>query len=312
MDADSFTYFPDYQRELKTEWIYSSLGSFTATIRSIQFGDDVGTRHRLHLSKSTDPAHYFGLNRLHSQFVEPLHGCPMASDAVANSWAEWESWGKSHNVDHIIVRGNSEGHWVATGFASDQEPVHFGGLSTLTETINGIHYEWPVDSFFQANIPLLSQLTQTVVDLLNPQADEIGLDLCCGVGLFGLPLARQSRSVRGVETSPQSVQFATSNAVKNQITNFLAICQSIDELSITDFDATFAVVDPPRTGLGTRLCDRLNVSSLQRIVYVSCNPDTMARDLDTLTQAFEVTEIIPYDMFPNTIHCEVVALLHRK
>jgi 23S rRNA (uracil747-C5)-methyltransferase len=142
------------------------------------------------------------------------------------------------------------------------------------------------------------------------------LDLFCGVGGFGLSVAPYCTSVVGIELSQDAVEAATANAGRNQISNVQFYRG--DLLDIPTFHNSYTecdtiIVNPPRRGLGSELCEQLTKrESLENIIYSSCNPETLAKDLELLSQRFIVKNVRAFDMFPLTHHCEVVAVLGRK
>jgi 23S rRNA (uracil1939-C5)-methyltransferase len=148
--------------------------------------------------------------------------------------------------------------------------------------------------------------------------DETVYDLYCGIGTIGLLLARDSLTVWGIEASEESVACALENAELNGIGNaaFFAgnVGQSLAELRQRSGDPDVVVVDPPRAGLAGKALKRLGEIGAPRIVYVSCNPTTLAGDVKRLRgdYGYELRRAKPVDMFPHTPHIETVALLLRS
>ena len=147
--------------------------------------------------------------------------------------------------------------------------------------------------------------------------EETVCDLFCGIGTIGLTLAKQARSVWGIEISEESVAGALENAERNAVGNiaFFAgdVGQVIRELKERSGPPDVVVVDPPRAGLADKVVRRLIECEAPRIVYVSCNPTTLAGDFTQLHEqaGYELVRAQPVDMFPHTPHVECVALLER-
>ncbi|MDR0723695.1 MAG: 23S rRNA (uracil(1939)-C(5))-methyltransferase RlmD [Endomicrobium sp.] len=168
-------------------------------------------------------------------------------------------------------------------------------------------------SFFQTNSKGTEILYNQVLRLLKPSKQYTLLDLYCGTGSIGLSLAYSVKKVLGVEAIPQAIENAKENAVINNISNaqfFVASCQ--DWVNNTmEYKIDLIVVDPPRAGLTENVIDFLLSSKAKRIVYVSCNPSTLARDLQIIIKngRYMPTEIVPVDVFAHTSHVETIVSL---
>lgn len=208
-----------------------------------------------------------------------------------------------------------------------------GGLETVEKiwppnTEARLHYKipsfdlemafHPMD-FIQVNKDINLKLINLVVALLDPQPSDEILDLFCGIGNFSLPLALGSARVLGIEGSSASVQRATENAQRNSVTN--ADFKEADLIAENDsriwtedfFNTSFnkALLDPPRSGAWF-VVQQLTRSNVNKIVYVSCNPVTLARDSLHLVEAgFRLSKVGVIDMFPHTNHVESIALFER-
>lgn len=145
---------------------------------------------------------------------------------------------------------------------------------------------------------------------------ETVLDLYCGIGSIALYLADLAKEVIGIEYNKDSVTAAIENAQINRIENarfFQGDAVSLFPKLVKDgYSFDVLVVDPPRTGLGEDLIRLLIDSKIKRIVYVSCNPATLAKDLNQLTTTYKINHMIPLDMFPQTAHVETITLLCLK
>jgi len=188
---------------------------------------------------------------------------------------------------------------------------HLHGKKTLTEEMCGLKFEILPQAFFQPNTLQAEKLYKTVAGLGEIKAKHIVFDLFCGTGTIGMTLASEAKFVFGADTNKSAIQNAEQNAKSNNIQNieFFAgdAYKIIKEL---DIKPDIVVVDPPRSGLSKKLTEKLAKLKPKRIIYVSCNPTTQARDLKTLKKShykLEVTQ--PVDMAPHTYHIETVAKL---
>lgn len=168
--------------------------------------------------------------------------------------------------------------------------------------------------FFQVNPIMTEILLAKVKEYLNLQGREKVLDAYCGVGSIALNIAAQAAKVIGIEANEQAVEDARHNAELNHIDNceFIAgLCEEVLKDRKYEFDAV--VLDPPRAGLKKEVIQALIEAEPERIVYVSCNPSTLARDLKLLTaDKYSVSQIQPLDMFPRTSHVETICLMSKK
>jgi 23S rRNA (uracil-5-)-methyltransferase RumA len=190
------------------------------------------------------------------------------------------------------------------------------GESFVTEKLNICNKDYFFNisplSFFQTNSKGTEILYNEVVRLLNPSMDDILLDMYCGVGTIGISLACSVKKVIGVEHMRQAIADAEENALINNIYNiefYVSSAENWVKENNISFDAI--VVDPSRSGLAVDVIGFLLESKAKRIVYISCNPSTLARDLQVIIESakYKIKEIVPIDMFPQTYHIEVVVLL---
>jgi len=193
---------------------------------------------------------------------------------------------------------------------SDGVHVNLIGHNHITETVAGHTYRISAPSFFQVNTPQAAQLVRLVTEYLDLQGDEAVLDAYCGVGLFTTHLAERAGLVIGVEQSPAAVADLLENTAEQDNVD---VIEGPVEAVLPDLDIPFdaAVVDPPRAGLDRFALDALVERRPARLVYVSCDPATLARDAQRLVRGgYSLVQVQPVDMFPQTHHVESVALFH--
>ena len=224
------------------------------------------------------------------------------------------------NVKEINTIVNSiSGRKAQVAFAEESYVLH--GSGSMTEKLRsstGKEYVFDIspNSFFQTNIFQCEKLFDTAVGFAEiTKADNV-LDLYCGTGAISFFLSEKAGSVTGVELVEDSVNDARKNAEHNGIRNCTFTASDIkDYLEATEMQKDFSVVvlDPPRSGLHPKICEILSVASFRKIVYVSCNPHTQARDLQLICAKgnFAIDRVQPVDMFPHTIHVENVVSLRK-
>jgi 23S rRNA (uracil1939-C5)-methyltransferase len=192
------------------------------------------------------------------------------------------------------------------------------GEEAIEEELCGLRVRVRPNAFLQTNTKMAERLYELARQYASLTGEETVYDLYCGIGTIGLLLARDALTVWGVELSEESVACALENAELNGIGNvaFFAgnVGQSLEELHGRTGDPDVVVVDPPRAGLAGKALKRLGEIGAPRIVYVSCNPTTLAGDTKRLRAdyGYELRRAKPVDMFPHTPHVETVALLERK
>lgn len=171
-------------------------------------------------------------------------------------------------------------------------------------------------TFYQVNAKQTEVLYQTAIDLLNLKKTDVVLDAYAGVGTIGISLASKVKEVLSVEINPDSVKNAKKNAQINQISNIDFVCEDaskyIEFMQNEKIKLDAIVVDPPRAGLDKPFVDALNQIRVKKLVYISCDPTTLARDLKQLSYRYDIKSVQPVDMFSQTYHIENVCLLTAK
>jgi 23S rRNA (uracil1939-C5)-methyltransferase len=194
---------------------------------------------------------------------------------------------------------------------------HLWGEEWIEEELSGLRFRVRPNAFLQTNTSMAEKLYALAREAAQLTGGETVWDLYCGIGTIGLSMAPKALTVWGIEVSEESVACALENAELNGITNaaFFAgnVGQVVEELLERSGAPDVVVVDPPRAGLAGKALRRLGAIEAPRIVYVSCNPTTLASDVKVLRgeHGYELLRVTPVDMFPHTPHVENVALLER-
>lgn len=189
------------------------------------------------------------------------------------------------------------------------------GRDYLMDTLCGLTFKLSVPSFFQVNRPQAEVLYALAADFAGLTGAETLLDLYCGTGTIGLIVAAKAREVIGVEVVPQAIADARENAARNGVANARYLCADAGaaaaQLAQEGVRPDVVVVDPPRKGLAPQVIDTLLAMAPERMVYVSCDCATLARDLKLLCRDYALKRAEAVDMFPRTHHVETVALLEK-
>ena len=189
------------------------------------------------------------------------------------------------------------------------------GRDFIEESFLGLSLKITASSFFQVNTAAAELLCKKTVEFINPGPNEYGVDLYCGTGIFGMAIAKLHSDVfvTGVEINKNAVADAKENAVANGLSNVGFFCgDSADFAKNTYGSIDFALIDPPRAGCSDKMVQALCKLKPKKIVYVSCDPGTLGRDLKKLLEKdYKLEKVAACDMFPRTKHVEAVALLSK-
>ncbi|WP_425541818.1 23S rRNA (uracil(1939)-C(5))-methyltransferase RlmD [Bacillus carboniphilus] len=195
-----------------------------------------------------------------------------------------------------------------------EESYTLAGRDFIYDEMDGYRFRLWFDTFFQTNPTQAQKLVDLAIEMGQPKKTEKMIDLFCGVGTFSLPFASRVGELVGIEIVETSIESAKRNAEDNGISNasFLAkdARKGIDQVLETFGSPELLMLDPPRSGAGGKVMRRIGRAKPERIVYVSCNPDTFATDIKELEQfGYKLHVVQPVDLFPHTVHVECVALL---
>lgn len=189
------------------------------------------------------------------------------------------------------------------------------GEGVLIEEFDGFTFQISPTSFFQINYDINSKMLKHILDYLKTKKtnDKNLLDLYCGVGLFSIYFSPLFKDVKGVEFSKSSIKAANANKNINFLKNITFYVEdAIKFLKKSKNNFDYIIIDPPRAGLGKNGVELLSKKVNNSLIYISCDPSTLARDLKELTEkGFKIKSIKPFDMFPNTYHVENVAILEK-
>jgi 23S rRNA (uracil1939-C5)-methyltransferase len=217
--------------------------------------------------------------------------------------------GRFERVATVVNNINSRGASIAVG---ERETILFGD-GYINDKIGPFNFRISANSFFQTNSRGAERLYETAVRYADLHGSETVLDLYSGTGTIPLFLADRVRSVTGIEISRSATSDAAMNARENGIDNCRFICGDIREkLGEIAGAPDLLIIDPPRAGMHKDVLAQAMALSPNKIVYISCNPATLARDLAVMTTSYDLLEIQPVDMFPHTYHIEAVARLSLR
>ncbi len=199
----------------------------------------------------------------------------------------------------------------------DQRIEVFSGRDYIIEEIDNLKFKIGPKSFFQTNSEQTEKLYKVAADMAGAQQNETIYDLYCGIGTITNYLARYCKNIVGIELIPEAIDDAWQNAKMNKIENIDFYAGDVKDILNEPFILKFGkpdiiMVDPPRAGLSPAVIDMLLTINCSKIIYISCNPATQARDISMLNKSYSLEKIQPVDMFPHTHHVENIAKLTIK
>jgi 23S rRNA (uracil1939-C5)-methyltransferase len=199
------------------------------------------------------------------------------------------------------------------GITTGQYETTLAGDSTIIDRIGSFEFEISANSFFQTNTRGAAKLYDTVKRYADLSGSETVVDLYSGTGTIPILLSGVASEVIGLEMAPSAIADAENNCRHNQVENCRFIAGDIREtLPLISRRPEVLVIDPPRAGMHPDVAKQVLALLPQRIIYVSCNPATLARDLILLKEAYRVEEVQPVDLFPHTYHIESVSRLVKS
>jgi 23S rRNA (uracil1939-C5)-methyltransferase len=199
----------------------------------------------------------------------------------------------------------------------DQEVILFKGREYILEEMEGLHFSVNAKSFYQTNSDQAYELYKITREFAGLTGNELVYDLYTGTGTIAQFVSKQAKKVIGVEAVPDAIKDAKANAVRNNITNcefFVGDMKNVfnDEFIAQHGQPDIIITDPPRDGMHKDVVAQILKIAPEKVVYVSCNSATQARDLALMDETYKVTRVRPVDMFPQTHHVENVVLLEKR
>ncbi len=189
------------------------------------------------------------------------------------------------------------------------------GRGYFFEAIGDLQFKISATSFFQVNTSQTIKLLEILNNFASLTGQENILDAYCGVGLMSLFLAKNAKQVIGIEEIKQSIDDATFSAKENNIQNAIFINAKVENRIkdvLEKYKPEIIILDPPRAGCNKTILESVLNTEVKKIIYTSCNPNTLSRDLEILNNHYTVKSVQPIDMFPHTYHIECIVLLERK
>ena len=307
-------------KENKVKEIMDKFYGSSINIKNIVYSKENNYRNKVSL-KVSGKVGYFKKN---SHDIINIDNCKLLDDSINDLINKLNSIDLGLNKE-IVIRKNTSGimliledkidytlikDYVSSIYLKDTKI--YGDY--LYEEMDGLKFIISPSSFFQVNKYNTLNLYNVILNYCNLKGSEVVLDLYCGTGTIGSFVSRKCKKVIGIEINEDSIKDANMNKQINGLSNIEFICGDSGKiLKKNDYkDIDIVIVDPPRMGLSDLSIDELLRINSNKIIYTSCDPVTLARDLKRLSIKYNVLELTPVDMFPHTYHVECVCLLERK
>ncbi|MBR2704881.1 MAG: 23S rRNA (uracil(1939)-C(5))-methyltransferase RlmD [Clostridia bacterium] len=218
---------------------------------------------------------------------------------------------KFPNVRTVVKNINTKNTNVIMGNKNEA----IVGRGYITDKLGDFIFKISPMSFYQVNPVQAEALYNIGIESANITKDDVVCDLYCGIGTIGIFASKFAKKVYGIEIVDQAIEDAKANAKLNKVNNIDFICGDVEEafeelIKKEKVNPDVVIVDPPRKGLDENTIKNILSLDVERVVYISCNPATMVRDLKMMEEKYEITDITPVDMFPFTSHIESVAVLN--
>lgn len=214
------------------------------------------------------------------------------------------------NVKSIVLNINKKKTNVILG----KKTVAIYGVNYIHDTMNENHFEISCQSFYQVNTPQAEKLYETALSFIDEGNDTV-FDLYCGIGTISHCLSKKAKKVYGIESCAPAVEDANRNKKLNRADNLEFICDlaenAVPKLIKSGITPDIVVLDPPRSGCEKSLIDTILKAEPKKIIYISCNPATLARDINLFKEKYNLEFVQGVDLFPKTNHVETVALMVR-
>lgn len=306
-------------KEDKVKDIINKFTNESVKINPICYSNQFNYRNKIVL-------HDLGLNKEKSNDIIKIKSCKLVNEKIN------ELIIRLHNlnvkIDEVMIRITNQNELMLDVNANidkdiliknftDVDVIILNNIvltskSYIIDIIDNIKFQISNKSFYQVNSYLTKDLYGKVIEFIKDKDIDNALDLYCGTGTITLLLSKYVNKVTGIEIISEAIDDANKNKIINNISNVDFICGKVEDYIDKFNNLDLIVVDPPRAGLDNKTIDTLLGIKSKYIVYVSCDPITLARDLNVLKNEYNIKEVNPFDMFPNTYHVESVCLLSKK
>lgn len=311
-------------KEMKVAEILKRYGNKeNIKINSICFGEKSGYRNKVVLHGSDGK---LGFYKEGSNELVQIKSCMLLPDIINKLIDKLNDIARESDIRKVTIRVSNDLDKVMVkidGKISDISSIRdmvdvliindqvISLEDKIISKIGDVSYSVSIGSFFQVNRDLTFKLYEKVLEHVRNIRPNKVLDLYCGTGTIGIYVSKYALEIVGVDSCKSSIDNAFFNKKLNNVNNINFICDKVENVIDQFNNMDLIIVDPPRAGLDTKTINYIDKIAPDTIIYVSCDPVTLARDLNSLDN-YEVLEVTPFNMFPRTYHVECVTVLWRK
>lgn len=267
-----------------------------------------------------------GYYRKGTKRIVPIEKCLLVDEEINKVIKVLNELIYDNDIDEVVIRVSNDSSEIMvsiTGDVSNYEELQnvvdvleinnevVLGDESIISNIGNKKYYVSSKSFFQVNKTLTEKLYNEVLDVIKKVQPKKVLDLYCGTGTIGIYISNCVDEVVGVDYSNSGIKDAKKNSLLNNVNNCSFICDKVENVIDSFNDIDMIIVDPPRAGLDDKTIENIKRINPKDIVYISCDPVTLGRDLKLFSDMYEVVIVKPYNMFPKTYHVENFVLLKR-
>ena len=279
-------------KEEKVKDLLNHIGKLNVKVNSIISGPENNYRNKVTFHKSKGKIGYFAKG---TKNIIPIDNCLLLDKVINN------------NIKNIKADSNE----IVIRSSNDSSEVLMNGNNSIITSIGDKKYYLSKDSFFQVNKYLTKELYDLVRKAIN-KPYKTCLDLYCGTGTIGIYISDLVDSVIGIDYSESNIKDANRNIELNNTNNISFICDKVENKIDTFKDVNLVIIDPPRAGCTSAFLSNIMRLNPKIIIYISCFPETLSRDISKLKFLYDIKTIQPIDMFPGTTHVETVCCLYHQ
>ena len=306
----------------KVKSLLKKMGHIETPISSIKYHERNHYRNKIILHGKD---HELGLYKKETNEIIPIQSCLLVNDKINEIINQIRMC--NDDIEECIIKTSNDNSSVLVsikGSINHQEELKkiidvleingkiLTDKKSIITTIGNKKYYESTQSFFQVNNTLTKELYDCVLEEVKKKHYKNALDLYCGTGTIGIYISDYVGKIIGIDNNPSNIKDANKNKELNHCENINFIEDSVENKIDSFHNIELIIVDPPRTGLDPKTIEYLLKINPVKIIYVSCDPVTLSRDLDLLQSNYNIQSIQLFNMFPRTYHCESVCILERR
>lgn len=311
----------EFKKEKIKELFKKNLG-LDITLDDVITGNNSNYRNKINLHVEGEKVGFYALE---SHDLVEIDECYITKKEINDLLPKVKDLAKNNNIDEVMIRyhnglilsikGNVSKDFLLKNF-NDCSLIYLNNKKVkgneVTENILDKRFRVSPKSFFQVNTEVCSKMFLKVRNYIKDKFFNKALDLYCGTGVIGILISDLVGEVVGIEVVSDAIEDANYNKKINNINNVSFICDKVENRIDSFKDIDLVIVDPPRSGLDKKSIANIMTIAPKEIIYISCDPATLTRDLKELRNNYDISNVSIADMFPNTYHCESITVLERK